>query len=514
MTGRHATDRQVRLYMDDRNSGLTQLVAASRAGLSERTGRRIERLPGLPSQKQPRRYRTRPDPFAEVWLAEVAPVLQSAPHLRATAVLEELQRRYPGRFPDGHLRSLQRRIAHWRATEGPERELIFRQDHPPGRQALSDFTDARTLGVTIAGQPFQHLLYHFRLAFSGWRLVKAICGGESFSALTEGLQEALWQFGAVPAEHRTDSLSAAYRNVAKHDDEAERYAAFCRHYAMTPTRNNPGVSHENGSVEAAHGHLKRGLRDALELRGSKDFADLAAYQDFLQAFAMRKNAAREAEVALERAACQRLPTHKTTDFSTAIVTVMRSGTMCVRNVLYTVPSRLAGCRLKVHIYDDRLVCHLGATEVFLVSRRHFKRGGPTVRVIDYRHLVPSLVKKPQAFRHSVFRDELFPRPAFRRAWEKLDATLDPRKACRVYVGLLHLAAMHACEAALADYLDQVIDAARTPDLEAARIALAPPAASHIPVLSIAAPNPAIYDGLLQVGALPAEPTPIAKDAVS
>ena len=177
-------------------------------------------------------------------------------------------------------------------------------------------------------------------------------------------------------------------------------------------------------------------------------------------------------------------------------------------------SRLAGCRLKVHIYDDRLVCHLGATEVFLVSRRHFKRGGPTVRVIDYRHLVPSLVKKPQAFRHSVFRDELFPRPAFRRAWEKLDATLDPRKACRVYVGLLHLAAMHACEAALADYLDQVIDAARTPDLEAARIALAPPAASHIPVLSIAAPNPAIYDGLLQVGALPAEPTPIAKDAVS
>jgi hypothetical protein len=147
---------------------------------------------------------------------------------------------------------------------------------------------------------------------------------------------------------------------------------LCRHYGMTPTRNNPGVSHENGSVEAAHGHLKRDLRNAFELRGSRDFADLAAYQGFLQEFTMRKNAARTPDVAVERTACQRLPTHKTTDFSTAIVTVTRSGTICVRNVLYTVPSRLAGCRLKVHIYDDRLVCHLGATEVFFVNRRNIR----------------------------------------------------------------------------------------------------------------------------------------------
>jgi len=504
MTGRHVTDRQVRLYMDDRRNGLTQVAAAARSGLSERTGRRIERSPALPSQKPPRRYRTRPDPFAEVWLEEIAPLLASAPHLRATALLEELQRRYPGRFPDGHLRSLQRRIAHWRATEGPERELIFRQDHPPGRQALSDFTDARSLGVTIAGKPFRHLLYHFRLAFSGWRFVKAICGGESFSALTEGIQEALWQFGAVPSEHRTDSLSAAYRNIASHADEAQRYAAFCRHYGMTPTRNNPGVSHENGSVEAAHGHLKRDLRNAFELRGSRDFADLAAYQGFLQEFTMRKNAARTPDVAVERTACQRLPTHKTTDFSTAIVTVIRSGTICVRNVLYTVPSRLAGCRLKVHIYDDRLVCHLGATEVFFVKRLHFKRGGPTLRVIDYRHLVPSLVKKPQAFRHSVFRDELFPRPAFRRAWEKLDATLDARKACRVYVGLLHLALMHACEARLAVHLDDVIDAGETPDLEQARNTVAPPSSPRMPTINIPVPDPAIYDRLLEAGAAKSE----------
>lgn len=256
MPGLHVTDRQVRRYMTSRREGQTQAVAAAQAGFSERTGRRIEAGPTLPSQKPPRAYRTRADPFAEVWREELVPLLEAVPHIRATSLLEELDRRHPGRFGEGVLRSLQRRVAHWRATQGPERELIFRQEHPPGRQALSDFTDGSKLGVTVAGRPFPHLLYHFWLAYSGWRFLKAICGGESFTALTEGLQDALWQLGGVPREHRTDRLSAAYRNLATRDDEAEGYAAFCRHYGLEPTRNNAGLAHENGSVEAAHGHLK------------------------------------------------------------------------------------------------------------------------------------------------------------------------------------------------------------------------------------------------------------------
>jgi hypothetical protein len=176
--------------------------------------------------------------------------------------------------------------------------------------------------------------------------------------------------------------------------------------------------------------------------------------------------------------------------------VTRSATISVRTVLYTVPSRLIGCRLKVHIYDDRLICYLGTTPVLTVGRRHFKRHGPRVRVVDYRHLIGGLVKKPQAFRHSVFRDELFPRPVFRRAWEALAARLEPRKACRVYVGLLHLAAMHGCEAALADHLAAVLDADGTPDLEAARAAVAPPALASAPAVSVPAPDLAGYDQLL------------------
>src|SRR6266571_4294110 len=505
MSGKRVTDRQVRRYMDSRKDGHTQAAAAARAGLSERTGRRIDSSPVLPSQRdRTRRYRTRQDPFAEVWRVELVPMLTAMPSLRATTLIEELQRRHPARYPDRMLRSLQRRVAHWRATEGPERELIFRQEHPPGLQALSDFTDGGGLGVTLGGEPFRHLLYHFWLAFSGWQYVKAICGGESFTALTEGVQEALWQLGGVPRTHRTDRLSAAYRNLSSRDDEAVRYAEFCRHYGMDPTRNNAGVSHENGSVEASHGHLKTGLEEALELRGSRDFADLAAYQAFLQEFIARKNARRRDAVGIELKALLLLPPHRTTDFSSATVTVTRSGTISVRNVLYTVPSRLVGCRVKVHIYDDRLVCYLGTTPVLSVARRYFKRNGPRQRVVDYRHLIGALIRKPQAFRHSVFRDELFPSSIFRRAWEVLDQRLEPRKACRVYVGLLHLAAMQGCETALADHLAAVLDVGGTPDLEAARAAVAPPALTAAPAVMVPAPNLAIYDELLR--------TPILGDA--
>jgi hypothetical protein len=156
-------------------------------------------------------------------------------------------------FQTGLLRTLRRHTAHWRATEGPERDLIFRQEHPPGRQALSDFTHPDGFSVTIAGRPFKHMLYHFWLAFSGWEHARAVQGGESFTALTEGLQEALWQLGGVPREHRTDRLSAACRNLTKRDDEAKGYAEFCRHYGLDPSRNNAGVAHET------HGHLKRSI---------------------------------------------------------------------------------------------------------------------------------------------------------------------------------------------------------------------------------------------------------------
>ena len=189
------------------------------------------------------------------------------------------------------------------AEHGPEQDVIFRQKHEPGRQGLSDFTRMGSLGVTVAGHPLDHMLYHFRLAWSGFTHPRVVLGGESFTALAEGLQDALWHLGGAPGEHRTDSLSAAFRNLGKDaaEDITGRYRALCEHYGMQATRNNRGMAHENGSIEGPHGHLKRRIADALALRGSRDFEDLDAYRRFIAEVVGRANAHRSRAIEAERA---------------------------------------------------------------------------------------------------------------------------------------------------------------------------------------------------------------------
>jgi hypothetical protein len=211
--GKPATDQQVRVYINDRVHR-SQRIAAARAGFSERTARRIDADPRLPSQRKPRRGRTVTDPLEAVWEPVLLTILQRDPAVQAVTLLRHLQMTDPDRFPDDRVRrTLERRVRDWRALHGPERDVIFRQTQEPGRMALSDFTDASALGVTIAGVALPHRLYHFVLAYSGWEHAAVVLGGESFTALAENLQNALWALGGVPHEHRTDSLSAAYRNL-------------------------------------------------------------------------------------------------------------------------------------------------------------------------------------------------------------------------------------------------------------------------------------------------------------
>ena len=175
-------------------------IAAAKAGFSTATAYRIEVDPWLPSQKKKPRGRRRPDPLAGVWDSEIVPMLETAPGIRAVAIFEELCRHHPEMVARVR-RTLERRIAKWRALNGPNRDEIFRQEHPPGRMGLSDFTVMGELGITIAGEPFDHRLYHFRLAFSGFEHAHVVLGGESFVALAEGLQNALWALGGVPDQH-------------------------------------------------------------------------------------------------------------------------------------------------------------------------------------------------------------------------------------------------------------------------------------------------------------------------
>ena len=348
---------------------LSPEAAAARAGFSTASAYRIEDDPRLPSQKKAPRGRRRPDPLAAYWDGEIVPILKAAPGIRAVGVLDELRRRHP-ELSANIRRTLERRITAWRALHGPEQDVIFRQTHEPGRLGLSDFTDMNALAVTIAGQKLEHRLYHFRLVFCGFEHAHVVLGGESFCALAEGLQNALWALGGAPKEHRTDSLSAAFRNLDAdaREDITRRYDALIAHYGMEPSRNNKGVAHENGAIESAHGHLKKAIEDALLLRGSRDFADLDAYRAFVDAIVGRRNANLGKAIALEKLALAPLPRARTADFEEKVIPVTSSGGFILRRVFYTVPSRLIGHRLRVRIFDDRLECFLGATQE--IGRAH------------------------------------------------------------------------------------------------------------------------------------------------
>jgi hypothetical protein len=465
LPGRHITDRQTRLYMSFRQTE-TPTVAAARAGFAASTGYRFERDPRLPSQKKAARGRRRPDPLGEVWDSEVVPLLKSTPGLRPVAIFDEIRHRHP-EIGASIRRTLERRIRTWRALHGADRDVIFRQEHPPGRLGLSDFTDMGNLGVSIAGEVLDHRLYHFRLAFSGWEHGHVVLGGESFVALAEGLQNALWALGRAPLQHRSDSLSAAFRNLDRdaRQDLTRRYEGLCAHYGMEPTRNNPGLAHENGSIESPHGHLKQAIEDALLLRGSRDFTELNGYRRFVDEIVGRRNARNAKRLDLERPALQSLPASRTTDYEETIVTVTSSSGFTLKKVFYSVPSRLIGHRLRVRLHDDRLECFLGATALITLPRGRPHPSGKRGHVVDYRHVIHALRRKPMALLNLVYREQLFPRRAYQRAFEALLANDIEKRACRTMVGLLALAHDRACEAELAQVIDAELDAGRLPDLD-------------------------------------------------
>jgi hypothetical protein len=473
----------------------TQELAAAKAGLSERSARRIERSATLPSQSPRRYWRSRADPFARVWESEVLPLLRGAPTLMAVTLLRKLQDDHPEEFPDGVLRTLQRHVRQWRALEGPPQEVFFPQEHAPGHRGLSDFTAMGGLRITIANAPFAHILYHFVLAFSRWEHAEVVEGGESFEALSKGLQNALWQAGGVPQEHRTDSLSAAFCNLAEEDDFTVRYTALLEHYGMYGTRNNRGVSHENGSVESSHRYLKEAIEQALLLRGHRDFDDRAAYESFVRDAVLRRNRRNAAAWRVEREQLRDLPAGRTTDFVEEEARVTRCGTFTVRHVLYSAPSRLIGQRLKVRLYSDRLDCYLCGALVLTLPRGSRSPAGGRGRAIDYRHFIEALKRKPQAFKGLVFRDALFPREAYRRMWEQLDSRLTQRQACQTIVALLEMAALDGVEAVLAQRLDALLAAGELPDVKRLREEFAPRTA-ELPQVQVSLPPVSVYDALL------------------
>jgi transposase InsO family protein len=494
MPGRHINDHQMRLYMKSRLT-VKKPAAAAQAAISLRTAYRIENDPRLPSQTPQPRGRRRPDPLITFFDSEIVPMLEAAPDLRPIAIFEEMQRRHP-EVPDAVRRTMERRIRQWRALNGKDRDVIFRQVQEPGRMGLSDFTEMGDLAVRVAGVDLDHRLYHFRLACSGFEHVHVILGGESYVALAEGLQNALWALGGAPLEHRSDSLSAAFRNLDREarEDLTSRYDALCSHYRMEPTRNNRGVAHENGAIESPHGHLKNSIRDALLMRGTIDFDDLIAYRSFLDEIVGRKNARNRQRIDAERAVLQPLPDNRTADYEHELVYVSTSGGFVLRKVFYTVPSRLIRHRPRARLYDNRVELFVGGTRVLTLVRGRPGRDGKHGHVIDYRHVIHALRRKPMALLNLVYRDQLWPRDAYRHMFDHLCERLSERVACKLMVELLSIAHERGCEAQLAALLTDDLAADRLPELKVLRERFAPDLAS-LPEVSVHLTPLTVYEAL-------------------
>lgn len=433
------TDQQVRKYMKLKEMESTLSVAAAKAGMNEKTARKYRRLGKLPSQtKSERTWRTRKDPFEGVW-SEIEEILLTDGRIQANTIFEHLQRKYDGRFQEGQLRTLQRRIKAWRGKYGPAKEVMMLQEHRPGKQCQSDYTRMGSLGVTIQGQAFDHMFYHFVLVSSNWE-TGTICFSESFESLITGLQNALWELGAVPEEHRTDSLSAAVNNLSDQNQWTERYAALMNHYGLRPSHNTPGKGHENGDVEQSHRRFKNVVEQELILRGSRDFASRAEYENFLKTILRRRNAGRREALKQEMVVMKELPGRRLEDFTPEQVQVTANSTIKVRHNTYSVPSQLIDEKVDLRVFADVIEVWYAGTKIEEVPRLR----GEGKHWINYRHIVDSLVRKPGAFAGYKYRSDLFPTTIFRVAYDTLTEHY-PNTADRQYVRILYGAAKQGQE---------------------------------------------------------------------
>jgi hypothetical protein len=457
--------------------------AAMKADMDRKTARKYVTAGKLPSEmKQQRDWRTRPDPFAEHW-PELEAQLREAPGLEANTLLEELMARYPGQHTTGQLRTLQRRVRQWRATEGPEQDVKLAQRHRPGEAAQSDFTHASELGITIAGDVFVHMLLVFVLPFSNWTWA-TVCLSESMAALRRGVQRALFQLGRVPRYHQTDNSTAATHRIpdGKKETTTSRkrrfnadYLALMRHFGMEPRTTAIGAKEQNGDVEARNGALKRRLEQALLVRGSREFETVDAWQQLVDEVCRRTNATR-GQVGEELSCMRELNVKRLPEYEELSAVVSEWSTIRVKHNAYSVPSRLIGHELRVWLYEDRVEAYLG-NQCQLTCERLKGRNGHR---IDYRDVIWSLVRKPGGFERYVYREEMFPSPVFRRAYDTIQTPHRGTPGDLEYLRILHLAAttletdveqalaalMDANDAISCDRVKEILGAGPTPDVPA------------------------------------------------
>jgi hypothetical protein len=483
-------DEQVRILMRQIKEGSTFELSAAKAGMGQSTARRYRKTGQLPSQSAaPHTWRTRSDPFLEADWQWTWEQLKISPALDPITLFEALQRMYPGRYQDGQLRTFERRIKVWRASEGPSKEVFFPQIYYPGQWSESDFTRMNSLGITIAGQPFDHMLYHFVLCYSNWE-AGTVCFSECYESLAGGLQNALWELGGVPKYHRTDQLTAAVK-VANPDEFTQRYKALESRYGFISSKTQAHSPNENGDIEQRNFRFKKAVEQALLLRGSKDFADRREYDLFLKAMFDRLNAGRTERLKEELATLRELPACRLEDYRRERVKVGHSSSVRILHNTYSVHSRLVGETVEARVYADHV-------EIWYAQRKveHMPRlRGENKHRIDYRHIIDQLVRKPGAFENYRYRDDLFPTSLFRVAYDSLSRNHSQKFAAKEYLRILYLAAREN-EAGVNDAMRGLITQGLAITAIAVEKALRIGQAVSAPTdVTIDAVNIAEYDGL-------------------
>ncbi len=423
-------------------------AAAMKANMTPKTASKYIKSGELPSaQIKERDWRTREDPFESIW-PDVEAKLDEAPELQGKALFEWFCEQYPDAFQEGQLRSFQRKVRHWRATKGPAKEVYFPQIHKPGKRLSFDFTHMDSLEITIGGQPFDHLLFHAVLTFSNWQWIR-ICHSESLLALRSGIQSTLLQLNHLPQEIWSDHSSAATHRIGSEQPGErafnDRYLELTDHFKMTPRTIQVNAPHENGDVESANGAFKSKVNQHLLLRGSRDFEDLDTYRLFLEQIAHKANRMRSDKLKEELAVMRPLTEQLLHEYEERIARVTSWSTVSIDKKTFSVPSRLIGEKVKVRLYEDRAEIWFGGTLQEQMTRTPGRN-----HQINYRHIIDWLQRKPGAFCNYRYRDDLFPRLQFRKAYDELCDNLPRRKADIEYLRLLKHAAYNSendvCEA--------------------------------------------------------------------
>ena len=407
--------------------------AALKVGISQKTARKYIKHKHLPSQQKKKPLRSYSNPFEAHW-DKVTGMLETSPELEARTILSYLVEMYPEHYRLNQIRSLQRRLKEWRAHYGASKQVIFRQDLKPGRQSQSDWTHMGDLNITIGGHAFPHLLFHFMLPYSQFETIM-ICETESFATLIKGFEQGVLELGGVACEHRTDNLTAATQKMGNDRIFTQRWREFLEHYQVQPSRNNPGVSHENGSIEKSHHTFKNAVDQHLMLRQSRDFKTQEDYQVFLDKIKTRRNFMRRDRIIEEVETLRPLPEKQFNEATLLTVRVTPSSTIQVLSVTYSVPSRLIGLWLKAVVLRDTIELMYGGKILLTLPR--LEAGA----LIDYRHIIDSLIRKPGAFESYQYRSFLYPNTTFRKAYDALkDRGLT---SCnKRYLELLHLAKLY------------------------------------------------------------------------